>query len=122
MNTQANTAKPTGMQGGSQMRISPDELEIIRRAFGGNEALLKLMRKIFLPELSADNPIGQNIDLWMTIPVTELSPEEALINLKARNTLVSHLDQQLMVLKVLSEREELTTGEVKAKAEKDSTK
>ncbi len=121
MNT-TTEKKATGQQNGSQMRITNDELELIRRTFGGNEPLLKLMRKIFLPELDPTNPIGQNIDLWMTIPVSELSVEEAVINLKARNSLISHLDQQLMTLKVLSEREEMSDGQARAKAEKDSAK
>jgi len=97
--------KPENKQG-SQMRITPTELEIIRNTFGGNEELLRLLRKVFLPELDPYTPIGQNIDLWMTVRIEDLSLEQALINLKARNTLISHLDQCLNTLKVLAEASE----------------
>jgi len=95
--------KNSGMQNGSQMRITPEERELIKRTFSGNETLLKLLRKIFLPELDPTAPIGQMIDLWMTVHTQELSAEEALINLKARNTLITHVDQQLLTLKLIAE-------------------
>lgn len=115
--------KPTsGQANGAQMRINPDEIELIKRAFGNNEPLLRLMRKIFLPELDPTAPIGQMIDLWMTVTVADMSPEEAIINLKARNTLITHVDQQLMTLLLISKMESPTEGEVKAKIEKDSSK
>lgn len=114
--------KQTGMSQGAQMRITPDEIELIKRAFGNNEPLLRLMRKIFLPEIDPSAPIGQIIDLWMTIDVKDMSAEDALINLKARNTLISHLDQQLMTLLLISKMETQSEGEVKAKIEKDSSK
>ena len=87
------------MKDGKQMRITDVELSIIKSLFAENDDALKLMRKIFLPELDPKAPIGQNIDLWMTIKVEDMSPEEALINIKARNTLISHIEQQLMQLK-----------------------
>lgn len=91
---------------GSQMRITPTELSILKNTFRGNEELVRLMRKLFLPELEAYAPIGQNIDLWMTVKIDEMSPEQALINLKARNQLISHVESCLNTIKILSDMPE----------------
>lgn len=117
-----NAPAKTGMSQGSQMRISPRERELIKRTFQGNDELLKLLRKIFLPELDPTAPIGQMIDLWMTVSIMDKSPEEAMIELKARNQLISHVDQQLMTLKIISESEELTPEQAVAKIKADSSK
>lgn len=110
------------MSDGKQMRITDAELEIIKALFAENEPALKLMRKIFLPELDPTTPIGQNIDLWMTIKVEDMSPEEALINIKARNTLISHVEQQLMQLKTLAGMKKESVEETKNRLLKDSSK
>jgi hypothetical protein len=112
----------TGQQQGSQMRILPEEIALIRHVFKGNEPLLKLLRKIFLPELDPQAPFGQMIDLWMTIPVKEMTPEQAHINILARSQLIMHVDQQLIQLKYFAESEETSAEEALAKLKKDSNK
>lgn len=112
----------TGTQQGSQMRITQEEMLTIKKAFKGNDALVKLLRKIFLPELDPTAPIGQMIDLWMTVPVKDMSPEEAMINLKARNQLIIHVDQQLMTIELIAKQEEMTDEEIKAKISANSAK
>lgn len=107
---------------GAQMRISADEVSIIRNTFGGNEELLKLMRKIFLPELDSNAPLGQNIDLWMTVKIDELTNEQAIVNLKARNTVISHIEMQLQVLSHLANTESPSPEEQLMRLKKDSTK
>lgn len=91
---------------GSQMRITATEISILKSTFAGNEELVRVMRKIFLPELDPFAPIGQIIDLWMTIPVDQMTPDQALINLKARNSLIAHVDSCLNTIKVLAESPE----------------
>lgn len=91
---------------GSQMRITPTELGILKSTFKGNEELVRLMRKIFLPELDPYVPINQNLDLWMTVKVDDMTLEQALINLKARNSLIAHLDQCLNTIKILADLED----------------
>lgn len=91
---------------GSQMRITPDERSLLQNTFKGNEMLLRLMRKLFLPELDPTVPLGQNMDLWMTLKIDEMPPDVALINLKARNSLIQHLDLVLNTIKILSEDED----------------
>jgi hypothetical protein len=119
MNTQT---QDTGMKNGAQMRITPDEIELIKRTFSGNEALLILMRKIFLPEIDPKAPIGQVIDLWLTLENTNkgLSLDEQIVNLKARNLMITHTDQCLMQLSLISQLP--TPTKVAENLSKNSTK
>lgn len=107
---------------GQQMRFSDADLSLIKNTFANNEELLKVLRKVFLPELTADAPIGQNIDLWMTLKIEDLEPEQALINIKARNTVIQHLEMSLMQLSILAGQKEETVDETKKRLAKDSSK
>lgn len=107
---------------GQQMRINDNDLSLIKNTFANNEELLKTLRKIFLPELDPKTPLGQNIDLWMTLKIDDMSPEQAIINLKARNTLITHIEMCLNQLNVLAGKKDETVAETKARLQKDSSK
>ena len=104
------------------MRIKPEEVDMIKSAFKGNETLLKVLRKVFLPELSPDTPLGQQIDLWMTVPLQNLDPDQAMINIIARNQLIQHVEAQLLQLKILAETDAKTLEEAREALKKDSNK
>ena len=87
-----------------------------------NDALLKVMRKVFLPEITANTPIGQQVDLWMTLNLEELTPEQALINIKARNQVIQHIEMRLMELKMLAGMKEETVEQTKERLKRDSSK
>lgn len=110
------------MNKGQKMRFSDEELSTIKALFADNEKALSLMRKVFLPELTTDVPFGQNIDLWMTIKVEDMSTEQAIINLKARNTLINHVEQCLMQLQTLAGVKTESVDETKAKLAANSAK
>jgi hypothetical protein len=105
-----------------EMRFKEGEIELIKSVFKDNEELLKTLRKIFLPEITADAPLGQNIDLWMTIPVGQMSEQQAIINLVARNQLIQHIESQLLQLKRLANTDAKTLEEAREQLKKDSTK
>jgi hypothetical protein len=179
-----------------QMRFDSEELDLIKRTFKGNESLLKsirkvmlqlpldvidqtsllvlkkedlkvLIRKVFLPELDGNSPLGQQIDLYMTVNLEGKSVEEGSMLMKsrqilidyieqqletlnsqkvgkivfkdlikfegksdesimidtiARNTMVGHVENQLIQLKTLSEVKDETPEEQKERLEKDSSK
>lgn len=105
-----------------EMRITPEEIDLLKSAFKGNTRLLKLLRKIFLPEVGYEAPLGQNIDLWMTIPFQNLSNEEKVINLLARNNLIQHIESQLLQLRILAETDVKTLAEAREAMKKDSNK
>ena len=122
MNTPEQEKRMNSQSNGNQMRITDDERALIKSTFLNNEPLLKLMRKMFLPELDPKAPIGQMIDLWMTIPIKDMTPEQAYVNLLSRNQLISHVDQVLMQLFLISKLEPMTPEEVKAKMVADGNK
>jgi hypothetical protein len=111
-----------GMQNSSQMRITPTEISVLKNTFKGNEELLRLMRKIFLPELDPFAPLGQNMDLWLTIPADQLTNEQIVVNLKARNMLITHLDQMLLQIKSLVENVEDTPEQALKRIKQNSAK
>jgi hypothetical protein len=108
--------------GNKEMRITDDELATIKSMFADNLPGLKILRKIFLPEINANAPLGQNLDLWMTMKVEDQSPEAIITNLKARNTLISHVEQCLMQLNVLAGQKTETVDDTKARLAANSTK
>lgn len=105
-----------------EMRISDTELEIIKNTFADRDDLLKVLRKIFFPEILADAPVGQNIDLWMTLKIEDMTPEQALINIKARNTVIQHVEGCLMQIKMLAGQKSESVTETKERLKKDSSK
>lgn len=181
------------------MRYSDDELRMIKSNFAENESLLllmrkamfqfpmtaeerellanqfsseeinKLMRKTFLPEIQDDIPLGQSIDLWMTVEMRDKDPQRVMVDLlvrkrlierletgleclkgvvpvdfdpvvkyspnivmsesydeyvkvNSRNTYISHIEQQLIQLKLLAGLKEETIEESKERLKKDSAK
>ena len=122
MNTQTPEVKKSGMQSGSQMRISAEEQKLIKATYKDRPELLLLLRKIFLPEIDPKAPIGQVIDLWMTVDTKGQTVEQQLINLEARNKLIVHIDQQLMTLELIAKLEAPTAEEIVEKKKKDTNK
>jgi hypothetical protein len=107
---------------GGQMIFSEAELSLIKNTFKDNEDLLKLMRKVFLPEFDPKAPLGQTIDLWMNLNLKEMSPEHAHINILARNQMISHLENQLLVLNALANFEKESDEVIAERNAKNSTK
>lgn len=107
---------------GSQMRISDAELDILKKAFAGNVELLKLLRKVFLPEIDPTAPLGQQVDLWMTVDLKDLTAEQAMVRLWARNMLITHVEQQLMMLNILAGVPDESVEDTKKRLMSDSAK
>lgn len=106
----------------TEMRITDVEMAIIKSTFADNDELLKILRKVFLPAVTAKAPIGQTIDLWMTLKIDDMTPEQAITNIKARNLLITHVEQQLVQLKFLAGKKDETVEDTKNRLTKDSAK
>jgi len=104
------------------MRFTDEELALIQATFKGNEKLLKLMRKVFLPEYDPYAPLGQTVDLWMVLDIKGLDPQQAYLRMLSRNELIVHIEQQLLQLKALSLQTNETEKEKDERRKKDSTK
>lgn len=105
-----------------QMRITDAELATIKSLFAGNEEGLKIMRKIFLPEIDYSAPLGQVVDMWIPVEIDEVSPEQALVNIKARKTLIVHVESCLMQLRNLAGSKDDSVEKTKEKLMKNSNK
>lgn len=103
------------------MRFTSDELALIKSVFK-EENILKVLRKVFLPEIDPNAPLGQIIDLWMTVDVRNMEPQQAMTRLIARNELIAHVDQQLMQLKVLANQDTISPLQKEEIIRKDSSK
>lgn len=104
------------------MRYTDEEIAWLKATFGGTDRGLMILRKTFLPEYDPKAPLGQTVDLWMTIKMEGLSPDEKLIRLEARNSLIVHIESQLLQLHSLANMEEETTEAKAVRLAKDSMK
>lgn len=118
MTTEPATKAPTSRN----MRFTENELAFIKSTFKGNELLLKLLRKVFLPEFDPSAPLGQVIDLWMTVDLKDKSPEDAIIEIKARNAMIMHIESMLFQLTNLSNLEDKDENIKKEQEAKDSAR
>lgn len=109
-----------------QSRISEAEKSLIQNTFGDREELLmlvrdlffgfelnevevksltdlfnipgmkKLLRKIFLPQLEKGIPLGQSLDLWMTVKLDQ--PDMAITNIGSRKLMMNKLENALSLM------------------------
>lgn len=70
----------------------------VQSVFDGNESLKKLMHKMFFPTISGEIPIGQTIDLWLTLECKDKTDEEVESQLIARQKLIDHIKKSLALL------------------------
>ena len=105
----------------NEMRITPEEKTVIEQTFGNNTKLLKVLRKIFLPVYDPEAPIGQTVDLWSMRGLDEMPPEQLKIHILARQSLIMHVESQLLQLQALSQKTE-TVEEALKRMKKDSSK
>jgi len=102
--------------------IQESEKQLIQNTFKNNESLMVALRKIFLPEYDPNCPIGEQIDLWLNVEIDNMTPQEAIINIKARNLFLKHMEGGLIKLKQLADATELSPEQIKDKVAKDSSK
>ena len=102
--------------------MTEEELTLIKSTFGGNERVLKLLRKVFLPEYDPMAPFGQTIDLWLAATqLKELPPDIAYQHILARNMVIGHVEAQIEQLRFFAGQPTVTKDEEKLKEKMDST-
>ena len=144
--------------------VTKEQSDRIANTFSGNDNLLQLMRKMFLPEVSGEVPLGQTIDLWLSVEIKDKDEEEVksvlesrarlIVNLEktlqllsqpslesvniniypdnikdyskvdvlVRNSFITHIEQVLMQINVLSGMKEETVEQMKERLKKNSSK
>ena len=79
-----------------QLPLNESDMENLKRI--KNEGTLAVLRKAFLPTLDGEAPVGQIIDLWMTVDVGNKDECEVYNVVMARQLLIDYIDQQLVYL------------------------
>lgn len=108
--------------GQPNMRFTDAEVDVLKTHFKDNLNLIKLLRKIFLPEYDPKAPLGLGNDLWININLENKTAEEALIHLHARNQMLAHIEGGLMFLNQLVSANPESKEEAEARKTKDSSK
>lgn len=83
-----------------QVKLERSEMELLKPITQSKE-VMALLRKTYLPELELDAPVGQLIDLWLTVDNAEKTPMEAVLALRVRERLMQHLEAGLKRFKDL---------------------
>lgn len=88
------------------------------------ELLLELLEERFnkLDEVLAGKELSEITTLNSLIPSKEKSPAENYVHLLARNTIVTHSDQQLTMFYMLAGKKDETIEETRKRLQKNSTK
>lgn len=81
-----------------QVELSKEEKKMITNTFN-NEAVFNVVSKTFLPQIDTDAPLGQVVDLWLTLDLKGMSPNEAWDMMLVRDKLINYIKQQLELLK-----------------------
>lgn len=105
-------------------RITTEDIAAIKAMFAGNDKNLKVIRKIFSPTISENDPIGKTGDLWspMFLDLVDKSPEQAVIEIKAHQKFVSYIEGGLRNLKMLAGKPEESAEDTLRRLQKDSAK
>lgn len=104
-------------------RMTEQDIAVLKAMFEGREGAVEVVRKIFYPELTADNPIHLNRDMWAGLNLTnEMTPEQKVIAVEAHQKLVNHVEGSLQVIKTLVGKKEESPEQVLARLQKDSAK
>lgn len=105
-----------------ETRMTDDDFARIKGMFADNDDNLKVLRKIFYPEVSVDNPVGMNFDLWTKLDLSNLSTEQKLIKVEANQMLVAHIEACLQMLKTIAGTKKETPEETKKRLLQSSAK
>jgi len=103
-------------------RFSKGEMELIRNTFGGDgeqilyqirnvfmqfeseppklhKDVLAVLKKMILPELDIDVPLGQQADNYISLSnINQIPPDVAFLHIKAKDIVVNYLKQQFAEL------------------------
>lgn len=105
-----------------ESRITDAEYEFLNTTFAGNKAGLKTLRKLFLYEIEALAPVGTAQDMWTTLDLSNLSIEEQLLQVKARQMMIRHIEGSLKAIELIAGEQKETVEEMKKRFAKNSAK
>ena len=106
----------------NEPRITKEEEQLLKQHFGGNDGLLKLLRKVFIPHYDVHAPLGQAVDLWMDRQYADIPKDEVKGLVVARQEAIKFLESGLIQLHFLASKTDKTPDELEAESKKNSSK
>jgi len=106
----------------NKARMSPSDIAVLKAMFEEREGAVEVIRKIFYPELTADNPIHLNKDMYLDLDLSHMSPDQKVIAVEAHQKMVRHVEGCLAVIKTLLGEKNETPEQVLERLRKDSSK
>lgn len=105
-----------------EKRITDSELAWLNATFAGNKEGLKVLRKLFLYELTPSNPLGMGRDMWTELDISNCPIEHRPLLIEARQMMIKHIEGALIVLSQLSGDKAETIEETLKRIKQDSSK
>lgn len=103
-------------------RITTEDVAVLKAMFEDRPGSAQVIRKIFYPELTADNPLFLNEDMMTKLSLDNLTPEQKIIEVEAHQKLVRHVEGALSVIRTLIGKKEESAEQVLQRLQKDSAK
>lgn len=106
----------------TKSRFTDEELAFINATFAGNDTAFEVLRKMFLYETSVDQPLGNLADMWTTLDLSSLSPEDRVLAVTARQMLITHIERGLIGFSTIAGNKTETVEQIKKRLKIDSSK
>jgi hypothetical protein len=108
----------------AQTHLTNNEIELIKATFRGNDELLTVLRKLFLPSVGDSSLPLEEIgkDAWLNIDFSMLQDSEIKPVVLARQDAIKFIGGGLLQLKIIANQKEESEQEAAARRAKDSTK
>ena len=103
-------------------RINDNELAWLNATFAGNKDGLKVLRKLFLYEITPSDPLGMGRDMWTELDISNVPKEKRETLIEARQMMISHINGALVVLSKLAGDSKESVEETLKRIAKDSSK
>lgn len=102
--------------------MTEEEIKFLNGSFANNPVGLKALRKLFLYEVEMENPLGMARDMWTTLDLTNMSAEDRVLAVTARQMMIRHIEGALTVLATIAGDKVETQEEIEKRMKKNSNK
>lgn len=104
------------------LRITKEDKQLLRQAFRGNDALMKVMIKMFLPTgFDPDLPVEYISDIWGDRDFAAIPNDEVKAIVLARQDLIKYVRGTLSQIKLYANTVEETADDVMKRIQKNSS-
>lgn len=106
----------------NKSRFTDEELAFINATFADNDLAIGVLRKMFLFETSPEQPLGGLADMWTTLDLSNLSAEDRVLAVTARQMLITHLERGIVGFTTIAGNKTESVEAIKKRLKIDSSK